>query len=248
LFADQDHDPRYDQCLKLKATAKGNGCIYGDVNVSPTLALWGDSHAAVYSAMLGDLAAARDQSLLAFTMPACPPLNGWALEQQSWRESCLAFQRRTMTRLLETPSIRTVLLSGRFAGYPIDEPSSGFESTLRQTIETLRHAGKQVLVIYPVPELGENIPVVLARALEGGELVQALSQPVSEFRDNFFTVLSFLDAMVASEGIGAIKPSEGLCDQDQCFFYRDGIVFYYDEHHLSLSGAARLRPLFENVF
>jgi hypothetical protein len=198
--------------------------------------------------MLGELAAKRNQSVLALTMPACPPLDGWALKKQAWHDECLGFQRRAIQRILETPSIRIVLLAGRFAGYPIGEPDSGFESAMRETIRRLRLAGKRVFVVYPVPEPGENIPIALARALEQGKLLEDGFRSASEFHETFFTVHSFLDQLVANEEINAIKPSEILCDRWRCFYYRDGVVFFYDEHHLSMSGANQLKTLFSNLF
>jgi hypothetical protein len=140
------------------------------------------------------------------------------------------------------------LLSARFDGYPIEDPASGFEAALRRTIHTLRAAGKQVLVIYPVPELGEHVPLVMGRALNSGAALDDLTRPLADFRSTFAPVLAFLDRLVASEPIGTILPSKRLCDDVRCYFYRDGVVLYYDEHHLSLSGASQLKPLFQFLF
>jgi peptidoglycan/LPS O-acetylase OafA/YrhL len=246
LFAEQDRDPRQRECLNIKP--ENDGCLYGDRGAEPVLALWGDSHAAVYSAMLGGLGAAQGESILAFTMPSCPPADGWALPEQSWRQTCLDFQRKAMARILGSPSIGTVILSGRFDGYPIHRPDSGFEVALRQTIRTLRAHGKTVLVTYPVPEPGEHLPSMLGRILQAGEPLPERSQPVDDFRRTFADVIGFLDRLVASEAVGAIRPSQVLCERGRCVFYRDGIVYYYDEHHLSLSGAERLKGLFRPLF
>ncbi len=141
LFAEQDRDPRQHQCLNTRE--ENNGCAYGARGAPPSVALFGDSHAAVYSVMLGELAAEKGQSLLAFTMPSCPPVDDWALPDRSSRERCLDFQRRALEAISGTPSIRTVLLSGRFDGYPVEDPDSGFEAALRRSIHALRTAASR---------------------------------------------------------------------------------------------------------
>lgn len=245
LFAERDRDPRRD-CLSTKPEA--TGCVYGEANAKPRVALWGDSHAAVYAVMLGELAREHNQSLLTFTMPSCPPLAGWALANQAWRETCIAFQNHTMQELLNAPSVRSIVFAARFAGYPINDSGSGFEVALRRTIEELQRAGKNIFIVYPVPELGAHVPTILARALESGALGEQLSQPFAEFQARLGTVSQFLDRVVADKSITAINPSRVLCDEDRCYFYRDGEVLYYDEHHLSLTGASKLAPLFEGIF
>jgi hypothetical protein len=246
LFAEQDRDPRQRECLNTKP--ENRGCLYGQRDAEPSLVLWGDSHAAGYSVMLGELAAERGQSLLAFTMPACPPMEGWTELHQEWRETCRDFQQLAMNRILESPSLQTVILSARFRGYPLDAPDAGFKSALRDTIQRLRKHGKQVILVYPVPEPDGHLPSALAQALKAGEPLLERTQSRAEFERTFAPVTHFLDELVASEMIRAVRPSERLCDEQQCVFYRDGIVNYYDEHHLSLSGADQLKELFRPLF
>jgi peptidoglycan/LPS O-acetylase OafA/YrhL len=245
LFAEQDRDPRWRECLHTNPDAAG--CLYGDRSRPPTLALWGDSHAAVYAVMLGELAAKREQSIVTFTMPSCPPLDGWALPDQSWHDNCIAFQRRAMQRILASPSIHSVLLAARFKGYPIDRPDSGFGIGLRATIARLLSAGKRVFIIYPAPELGEHVPLAMSRALLAGQPLTDRTQPIAEFLHDFGREFAFLDALRATGTVAAIKPHQQLCDHQRCFFYRDATVLYYDEHHLSLSGTRQLKALFEPI-
>lgn len=246
LFAEQDRDPRQDDCLTSGNAAAG--CLYGQPSSLSKVALWGDSHAAVYAVMLGELAAAQDQSIHVFTMPSCPPLDGWALPVQSWRGNCLDFQDLTMQQLLNSSSIHSVLLSARFAGYPIAEPESGFEAKLHATIRRLQAVGKRVFLIGPVPELGEHVPLALSQALLAGKPVDDLWQPIETFRQNLGFVFTLLDTAQAATAADILKPHQQLCERGRCFFYRDGVVNYYDEHHLSLTGAALLMPLFAPVF
>jgi hypothetical protein len=246
LFAEEDHDPRRRDCLTTDADARG--CLYGNADEQPRVALWGDSHAAVYSVMLGDLAASQDQALLVLTMPACAPIKGWADQAQQWRDACLAFQTLAYQRIMASATVRTVILAARWPGYPLTEQDSDFQSLLRDTINALQAAGKRVVLVYPVPELGEHVPRLLARTLESGERITSLSRPLAQFSDQFGPTLDALDRLISETGVTPLKPSQILCEDQQCFFYRNGIVYFYDDHHLSLMGAAQLAPLFAPLF
>lgn len=246
LFAEEDHDPRQRECLSTKAV--GRLCQYGRADREPETALWGDSHAAMYAVMLGELAASHQGALAAYTMPACPPLSGWALRNQHWRETCLASQAKALQALQESSRIRTVILGAHWVAYPMAQTESGFASALTATIEALQSAGKQVVLIYPVPELGQEVPRTMADALRAGESLDALSKPMAEYRREFAATLTVLDRVAEQTAASVVRPSDLLCEGDDCFFYRDGIVYFYDDIHLSLMGAEQLRPLFEHVF
>jgi hypothetical protein len=202
----------------------------------------------MYSGMLGELARQQGQSVQVFTMPSCAPADGWAFAQQGWRERCLDFQVLALQRIVESPSIHTVVISARFIGYPITDPASGFEAALRDAVRRLHDAGRAVYVLYPVPELGQKVPLAVGRGIAVGEIDDELARPIEKFRTNLAPAIEFLDRIVAEESVRAIKPHQELCDEAQCYFYRDGVVLYHDEHHLSLSGARSLKQLFLPLF
>jgi hypothetical protein len=154
-----------------------------------------------------------------------------------------------MRRILSSSDIRTVFLSGRFAAYlKVTGENPGFEAALRRTIERLEAAEKKIVLIYPVPELGEHVPLELSRAILSGETPVEKTQPLGEFEHNFGAALAFLDSVAESANIHRLQPHRTLCDGEKCYFYKERTVFYYDEHHLSLSGARTLKPLFEPFF
>ena len=61
----------------------------------------------------------------------------WAAEAD-WRAACARFQRLAWQRILETPSIRTVVLSARFIGYPGADSGAGFAEAIGETAGTAR--------------------------------------------------------------------------------------------------------------
>lgn len=244
LFAANDKDPRLDDCLSVRGDAVG--CLYGDPHAPPTLALWGDSHAFGYAAMLGELTRERGTSLRVFTMPACPPLVAWGQISQDWRDSCTRFQRLAHRQILDTPEIQTVLLAGNYTKY--EDWGTSFRPALERVVDDLLAAGKEVVLIYPTPQLEQGVPELLSRKVLAGEMPTKLTQPRQAFESATQEVTRSLDRIAQHDRVLTIRPDTRLCDTRECYFYRDKTVYYYDDHHLSLSGAVYLRPLFEPLF
>jgi hypothetical protein len=58
---------------------------------------------------------------------------------------------------------------------------------------------------------------------------------------------SLLDSFT-DPNVVRILPYKRLCHDGVCDVYADGTPLYYDEQHLSVSGAEYLAPLFEDLF
>ena len=249
LDADDDRDPRQKECL-LRAQHI-EGCVYGRPQAPPTIALWGDSHAAVYAPMLGAMADARGESVLALTLPACPPTAGWedATRSPKARQSCARYQDMAITKILGMPSIRTVVVAANFGAYYREDNRDGrFAVGLERAIARLRHAGKQVVIVSPFPRFDAQILETLAKAAGRGEDLTAISQPLGDFLRDNRAAFNLLDSIGSEGNLLRIHPHAGLCDDRRCFVYGDGRAYYTDEDHLSMSGAAVLSPLFEPIF
>ncbi|MFB1487937.1 MULTISPECIES: acyltransferase family protein [unclassified Thiocapsa] len=246
LAATDDRDPRQPECESVRADTAG--CRYGDPDAPPVVALFGDSHAATYATLLGELALERGTSVLSLAMPICPPALGWQGEPLSWREDCERFQQLALERIITTPSIHTVVLSGRYRIYPFDHPDSGLIEAMDAAIDALAAAGKRVVLVYPVPEPGVDVPRVLAEALLEGQDPEGVGQPLEQLMEDNRWVTAALDGLGAQTPLIRLHPHRILCPDGQCLFYRDGQVLYYDDNHLSVSGVRLLRPLFAPLF
>jgi peptidoglycan/LPS O-acetylase OafA/YrhL len=246
LAASDDYDSRQSKCLTSKMNA--SGCLYGNQNTPPAIVLWGDSHGAVYSVLLGKLAKDRGQSVQVFTMPSCPPTPGWQIEEQTWRGSCSRFQELALQTILDSPSIQTVILSARFPGYYKPGDATDFSKAFLNSIDILQQAGKKVALVYPVPEMGSHVPKTLAKAALDGIDPNSVTQPIDTLFKKFGNVFQWMDEVSQEKGLITIYPHSLLCENDKCYFYRDGQVLYHDKHHISLTGAKYLSPLFEPLF
>ena len=243
LAAERDRDPRRDECISTAPDA--GACTYGKQGATPKVALWGDSHAAVYAVMLGRLAGERDASLLAFTMAACPPVTGWQIATQGWRRACDRFQDLALKKILETDSIRTVVLAANFVDYlAIAKTQQGFRENLQVVVDQLLSAGKRVIVVYPLPLQRREILRELGRAAADGKDLNALGRTRESYLADSSEAFALLDELGDSPRLIRVYPHAGLCADGRCSLFRDGRVLYSDQAHLSLSGAEFVSPLF----
>ena len=121
------------------------------------------------------------------------------------------------------------------------------ERYVRQTVETLRQMGKTVVLVYPVPEVGYDVPSTLARLALFGHEPDSFTRPLALHRTRSRFITGVLDGL-GDDGIIRLRPDTRLCDDKDCLVYADGQPLYHDDDHLSLAGAAWLAPLFEPVF
>ncbi len=244
--AARDRDPRQKECLHVRPNPRA--CLYGNGTAEAKVALWGDSHAAVYADVLGRVASEKQQSIRVYTFPSCPPVRNWARIGQSWRKACLDFQTRVFDELRASQSITRVIIAARYRGYPFAKKGSGFAAAFEETMVALTRAGKSVAIIYPVDEWHEDVPAALGRRVTRGDLPGKLSRPYAMFARRNSATFGFLDTVAGRWHLDKIEPHRLLCDSGKCYFYRNGQVYYSDAHHLSLTGARRIAPLFRPLF
>ena len=117
------------------------------------------------------------------------------------------------------------------------------------TIATVRRfldAGKKVLLVYPVPEMGWDVPTYLAkRAVFGG---QTLSKSDGSIRHALYQkrnaeIIETLDAIGNHAKLVRIRPDALFCDGEvkgRCVAHVDGKPLYFDDDHVSHFGAERI--------
>lgn len=262
LAEENDHEPRIDTCFGLTAddVRAGRLCRIGLPGGTPSFLLWGDSHADAVLPAVADVAARAGRTGLFAGGRSCPPL----LDVTTPRPECRAFNESVMA-LAAHPEIREVILEARWAKYAegstygyepegrvvlIDDSQLGapdgdnhavFARGLERTVKAL--AGKKVVIVASVPEIGWPVPAVLARQ-KLAATARILPPSANAYFDRQKFVLSTLAHLVRDDGVEVVYPHEILCRSGKCEVARDGIPLYRDEHHLSVYGARQLTPLF----
>jgi peptidoglycan/LPS O-acetylase OafA/YrhL len=101
--------------------------------------------------------------------------------------------------------------------------------------------GRKVILIYPEPEVGWNVPQYLAReVLNGISRDGPLTTDLKVFEQRNSAVFSAFNSIGDDLNLKRVYPSELLCDsylKGKCIAQLDGIPLYSDDDHLGSMGA-----------
>lgn len=128
----------------------------------------------------------------------------------------------------------------------IDDPSNRkaddevIASHLAASLRALLDRGAKVVLVYPVPEMGWNIPYKLLSLLREGppgglSAVQA-SVSRASFRARTRRTAALLDTIGTDPNLIRVYPEHVLCRNDRCISHDGTRVFYRDDNHLSQEG------------
>jgi hypothetical protein len=183
---------------------------------------------------------------------------------------CARWNAAVEARIAQDAEIRTVILAARHAVYLegptyllgpaernrhyaigfVDGPAgldhSGIADAYFDRLETLvanlTASGKQVVLVLPVPEVGYDVPLVLAMRARAGEDPAGFSIPRSAYDGRQAVIRARLAAIASRHRASLVDPLEALCDDARCRVFADGHALYFDDDHLSRAGAALLKP------
>lgn len=111
----------------------------------------------------------------------------------------------------------------------------------------LQSSGKPVWVVYPVPEVGWELPLYnFATYLQTGKVPADVSTSYALYRQrNRFVIEALDDAKL--DGIQRIRPEDYFCkvgDGTRCMAQVNWQPYYYDSNHLASAGA---RPITQEI-
>lgn len=254
------------------AVRRGNMCaVVGAGAATPSFLLWGDSHAATLYPAINKAAARSGRSGLMATASGCPPLIGVKSPSGMRTFRCDDFNDAVMRTSLADDAIELVIMNARWAFYahgstydvearrnPViadghaqtsgpAEIKAVFVRGLRRTLAALRSAGKRVVIVGPIPEIGWTVPRTLAMQRYTGR-----SWPISptfpEFLERQSFVILTLRKLAAEFSADLVFPHAALCDKNECAVMRGDQILYSDSNHLSLTGARQIHAIFEPIF
>ena len=111
-------------------------------------------------------------------------------------------------------------------------------------IEDLLASGFKVVLVYPIPEAGWNVPEELARRRETSDGPVTLSTSLAAYEARQAPVLAAFDA-IESPGLFRVRPADILCGNavpGRCINNRGDQPLYFDDNHLNVHGASLLAP------
>ncbi|ABC64983.1 acyltransferase family protein [Erythrobacter litoralis] len=204
-------------------------------NGEQAIAVWGDSFGVELAAALADAQGEAGHAVLPLTASSCPP----ALDRSpNTPGACAAFNRAVLAGLSSDASVRTVVL---FVHYRAKEYSFWQPAEMLSAAAALRRAGKEVLIIEPVPTYHVPVPDALGIAHRLGRDLAAIGvERVTHVRD-VEELRSSLKQGAKRADIRIIDPLPVLCSVDRCHMaLADGRVAYFDSEHLSMRAARKL--------
>lgn len=258
-------NPEGDKCGEVDLQLAPNStCTIGDAASARTF-LWGDSHAGALFGALENMAK-HGQSTIYGATPQCPPLKNGGTSSKCLDGNRKRLKFVLSHPEIETVIIAarwSLYLDGRLTGAgeaennnnnvpnlisPTGEPVPLFGRQARTTfrdglstlVETLLANGKRVVLVYPIPETGYDIPSTLALMSARGDDPARFTTSRDAYLRRQSRALRILDGLGDHPRLVRVYPEEIFCPDARCITYAKGMPLYFDSHHLSIPGAQML--------
>ena len=240
-------------------------CKYFGENI--TWASFGDSHTIEPAYALAKRLERNNEGLVHLSFSGCSPSFLFEVKLPG----CTQWIKESLTYLENTKTVTNILLGFRYSSflyggdhdfYPslpdinpefqfanltrplsAEEAREPYWTSLEAIVSKLIEAGKNIYILYPIPELPVDIhKAITPFSVLGNTTMLDLERSISTqyyFRRNEF-IIRKLDSLAFSEHLHAIKPFEIICDENFCPAVKGGTALYFDDDHLSVAGAMLL--------
>jgi peptidoglycan/LPS O-acetylase OafA/YrhL len=234
----------------------------------PKIAILGDSHAYAISEGLIPVSNRARTGVMALWRSGCPPILGRTYGGLRERE-CMDFMDIAARKISESRSVEQVILVARWARHlelrafdngeggveeayhlsvpPLDAAKlDQFRAGLERMIVRLRMAGKRVVIVGPVPEVGWSVPDYLWKSKRLGNAATPTTS-LLRFQNRHVRDLKMLAQVAVHENVPVVYPHHLFCSMSsgRCFTVSGPDPLYYDDDHLSRAGASLFSRYFE---
>jgi len=209
-------------------------CYYGASDARAAMAVWGDSHGVELAVALGE-ALGPGRSVMEVTSSSCPPALDFSIPE---RPDCAAHNQGVFKNLVRDSRVHSVILVAYYSFYLGKWPK--FQRGIEKVVAGLVASGKQVIVVYPTPVFPYPAPDALGLIVAHGLPAESFHISLSQYRKENARVIAELDAVTAKFGLPRIATQNVFCGRQYCQAYDGRDVLFYDEHHMSISGARKL--------
>jgi len=262
IFAAQKNiEPTVDG-IQCHGTFPESLCTIGaSENDSPNWALIGDSHAGAFGHALDEMLKEIGASGFQLTTGGC----SYAISLMKEDANCLAVNDQVRHKILSS-NIKNIVLVGRYVrnleltGYdnqeggvePTNQDNSFFPlkysseqerrhlilKSYSSSIEELIKSDKNVFLVYPIPEVGWDVPRQKFK-----QKLQGIDGQITTSSHRYFersaSVIDVFDNIPDSGNLFRIRPDERFCDQlipGRCVTEIDDNLLYFDDDHLTTFG------------
>nr|WP_256838148.1 acyltransferase family protein [Ornithinimicrobium sp. HY1745] len=212
-------------------------CTYGDPQGSTRVLVVGDSHAVMW--MPGLIAAGEGQGWRVDLQAklSCAPI-GVDIDLRGNPYTACAQWGRNVLHGIEVDPPDVVVLAMN-PGYHIigheGEPSLALADALRSTVQQIRAAGPQVVLMGVTPRFPDSVPECLAAAADNPEDCQ-VTLPDAIPQNHWDSVTAGID------GAHVLDLTDIFCPDGACLTNADGILRWMDSNHMTATFARTLAP------
>jgi peptidoglycan/LPS O-acetylase OafA/YrhL len=234
-------------CMRNDKEAGQPECASGDTASKTTVALVGDSHAAMWNPAFQQIAGQEHWRLELMAKEGCPLLDlpmanhlTGLVEHfrncELWRGQIIARLRAERPRLVVVSMSRVYGTSGKwqlgFTPY-----GSTWLDSLTRLVQQLRATGAQVLVLGPIPNPQSVVPLCLSAHLDDAT---ACSQPRSTAVNE--TGIAAEAATTKAAGGRYADLADLFCTTERCPVIVGNTLLYLDSNHMTLEYSRELAP------
>ncbi|WP_116377044.1 acyltransferase family protein [Mycobacterium sp. MFM001] len=232
-----------DGCLRSLIEVGHPECASGDTSSKTTVAVMGDSDAAMWTPALRQAAEQRHWRLETLAKAGCPPMDLPITSPYLHREytECIQWRGEILNRLRDEHTQLVVVSMKRHYGTEFGFASNGpaWDESLTRLVKQLRATGAQVLVLGPIPDpQSRMVPFCLSAHLDDA----TACSPTRSTAVNAARIAA--ESAATKAGGGHYQDLTDLfCTPDRCPVIVGNTLVYIDEFHLSIEYARQLAPV-----
>ena len=237
----------FDGCVRTWLEVGVPECVSGDPDGPTTVALVGDSHAAMWHPALEPLAAREHWRLVTMAKVTCPLQDLPIVSPYLGREysECRQWRTEAIQRIRsEQPKLIVLSMSRRYGadfGFTAYDPA--WMASLTDLVANLRaDTGARVLVLGPVPDPHTDVPVCLSAHLE-----DALACAPERQKGLYANGIADESRATGAGGGQYAELSQLFCTDRVCPVVVGTDVVFRDDNHVTVSYAQTLAPVLEII-
>jgi hypothetical protein len=241
-------------------------CSYGAKN-NIEIALVGDSHASALAIEIGNVAAKLGKGVVRYTKNNCPLISGFndlgnEMCDQFVEDTLNKIDNDPMLRTIIVVGRygyyvhekkfdngmggvegrkrnHVYTINGVEINADIRRRQKAILLSFRSTVQKLSydHPNKKIIVLTPIPEHGWHVPQQLAKRTIYG-LAALPNLPISVYQKRNAEVMKVIESFESLSNVTIINAANLLCVDGGCLATKNGTPLYYDDDHVSKSGAS----------
>jgi peptidoglycan/LPS O-acetylase OafA/YrhL len=229
-------------CVRSWREVGQSECVTGDPTSPTTVALVGDSHAAMWSPAFEALAAQRNWRLETLGKVTCPLQDLPITSPYLGREytECGQWRTEILDRLqTERPRLIVLSMSRRYgADFGFTSYDPAWLDSLTRLVARLRDTGAKVLVLGPIPDPHSTVPACLSDHVDDAE---SCSQP----RAAAVNEPGIAEEAAATTAAGGVYDdlTPLFCTDSRCPMIVGNNLVYRDDNHVTIEYAEALTPV-----